>query len=182
MKNTGTIILFEDNEGMRDELEKSFAKQKKQFDLRAIENDDAMAIQKMADESGDAFAIEEVISTYITDNINDARLILVDHDLTRYNSYISEPSIVAAARTLNIPACRYHRKRKSNDLPDYNTWKINNNFFSIELESDDFDRMTASAVSIMYAFNEMEDAYNDLGVDVKQHGPEIGRASCRERV
>ncbi|PCJ88330.1 MAG: hypothetical protein COA54_03430 [Thiotrichaceae bacterium] len=171
MKNKGTVVLFEDNEDIRGQIVESFTKQEKQFELRDIDNDDAKSIQEIADASGEAFAIEEVIASYITENIKDARLILVDHDLTQYNSYMSEPSIVAAARTLNIPVCRYHRKRKSSALPDYNTWKINNNFFSIELDSNNFDEMASAALSIMHAFNNIRDVYSSIDKEVKQYGP-----------
>jgi len=168
------ILLIEDHEVMRERIIGQ---------INAVVGADSTARLSVVDENNvDALVGEKGVSNEmalaegIRKNYPNVALIVVDHDLSNLkNPAISESSITAAAHTLAIPVCRYHRRPTGSSLRIDALWELNARVYSIDLdvptETDEkSNRFGREVLNILKGFKQIERGYQELDEPIRKKG------------
>ncbi len=169
------ILLIEDHKEMREKIVSQIRDVAKGSSLSvAIEQIDEDNVDTLV--AGKGISNEMALANGIRNNYPDVALIVLDHDLSNLkNSSISESSITAAAHTLAIPVCRYHRKPSSSSLSIDALWELNARVYTIDLDppSDEEDKkhdFGTEVIDLLEGFRKISEGYKQLDKSIKNRG------------
>jgi len=164
MAKIDTVLLFEDNEAKRKEIVGLLKAERNDVVIHEIDEDIAQRIVS----SNEEVAFEEQLENSIKNDYPNTDLILVDHDLTRFKSSLSEPVINSAALRNSIPVCRYHR-RPQHAQDEINMHELTGSVFAITVKLD--NTIAKEVLNILDGFKQLREAYIDLQEDDRNKGP-----------
>ncbi|HHJ12839.1 MAG TPA: hypothetical protein ENJ79_00450 [Gammaproteobacteria bacterium] len=169
------ILLIEDHEAMRERITRQIEAAAEETDssarLTVIDESNANTLVGAGDISNEMALAEGIRGQY-----PNAALIVVDHDLSNLkNPAISESSITAAAHTLAIPVCRYHRQPSGASLRIDALWELNARVYSIDLEApseaeNENHRFGTEVLNILEGFKQIASGYQALEEPVRKKG------------
>ncbi len=169
------ILLIEDHEEMREKITSQIREVAEGSSLSVV-------IEKINEDNVDTLVAgtrisnEMALANGIRQNYRDVALIVLDHDLSNLkNSAISESSITAAAHTLAIPVCRYHRKPSDSSLSIDALWELNARVYTIDLDppSDNKEKKLSfgtEVLDILEGFRKISESYKKLDKSIKNRG------------
>ena len=168
MERTKAILVVEDDEKRRDLIcNRLLDKGESRFAVIPFTNKIAELIT-VTQKSDDGIAIEEAILAGLK-NYN-VGLIVVDHDLSKYELGTSESAFTAASHLGAIPVCRYHRRSSAATPP---LWQLNSKVFSIDVDPDgDFgDEFVKKIIEVFDGFVQIADKYQRVSENLEHAGP-----------
>ncbi len=170
------ILLIEDQQKMRKRIRDQINEAKKNaaglsVGLSVIDQENVSRL--VVDKST---SNEMALAEGIRANFPNVALIIVDHDLSNLmNPAVSESSITAAAHTLAIPVCRYHRQPSDSSLRIDALWELNARVYSIDLKApseaeNESLRFGMEALDILEGFRQIASSYQTLEDPVRKKG------------
>lgn len=104
------ILIIDDDTDKRTEIKDALILEMKGVDVSIVEIDEESSKDLLVegDKENEDNSAEKCLERYLTSN-PDVKLIVVDHDLSGYNSPLSESVISDACKITGVPHCRYSR-------------------------------------------------------------------------
>ncbi len=167
------ILLVEDHEAMRERIARQIDEVKDDLSVKLLPVDESN-VNALVGKEG--ISNEMALAEGIRENHPNVALIVVDHDLSNLkNRAISESSITAAAHTLAIPVCRYHRQPSSSSLRIDALWELNARVYSIDLKAPSMaekesHRFGTEVLNILEGFRRIASGYQALEEPVRKKG------------
>ena len=180
MEKTNEILLVEDRENVRDKITSSIKSVEASQVVHTItsENVDDFTIS-------DSKSLELCIAECLREDFRNVGLIIVDHDLSQLGSGLSESAITAAAHSLAIPICRYHRRVGNRSMLEH-LWELNSRVYAIDyIGQFDFEedepKFPRFVLNILKGFNEIASRLSGLPSEVKKLGVAAAMATILDR-
>ncbi len=167
------ILLVEDHEAMRERIARQIDEATDDPSVRLLRVDENN-VNTLVGKEG--ISNEMALAEGIMENHPNVALIVVDHDLSNLKTpAISESSITAAAHTLAIPVCRYHRQPSSPSLRIDALWELNARVYSIDLKAPsvaekESHRFGTEVLNILEGFRQIAIGYQALEEPVRKKG------------
>ena len=178
MAKINAILLVEDRLEVRTEITERILKQEPDVRVIAI---DERNIGELTVDAGDTEETDldgeiRSMETIIGDGIemlagdDEVALVVVDHDLSRLRSQISESAITAASHGLAIPVCRYHRMIGGQKFMA-SSWELNSSVFAVDVNaSPTSDAFAMAVLNVMSGFQILKTAYKEVGQEARRNG------------
>lgn len=172
MEKTSHILLIEDRDNIRDSIVDqitSCANSSAPITIHTITQDNVNSLIPETSTSNEATIVKSIHDIYPP-----LSLVVVDHDLSNLKASISESSITAAAHTLAIPVCRYHRKTASNSTYLDTLWELNSKIYSIDIDAPDIAsgnlNFAHKILNILDGFQGLSNGYKTVPHEIKLKG------------
>lgn len=164
------ILLIDDREDKRQEV---YAAIKSLDPNITIEYMDIMNIQNYIPNnsvsSKNTRAPEDLLAEKLEqENID---LIVVDHDLTMFESQISEPVVSIASHAASIPLCRYARVNRTSNMSKLSDAVEAGTTFSIKLDIENLNVAAENILEIIDGFYKLKTMINSLDSRELEKGP-----------
>ncbi len=168
------VLLIDDNPSKREEVERALYKKAKQLkidlEVETI-NEDNIADYNAKEKSNKGTQAPEDILAEIFQNKGDIDLIVLDHDLSNLNSYLSEPVVSIASHAASIPVCRYARVNRTTTISKLSDAIESGTTFSIQIDIQNPERAAVEILEILDGFVRLKQKIMTLKSEELNKGP-----------
>jgi hypothetical protein len=165
------ILLIDDTVELRENVFNRLT-EKVSGDVEIIkldENNLEDYIPKDIPSSKDTHAPEDLLAERLEGS--DIDLIVVDHDLSKLKSNLSEPVVSIASHAATIPLCRYARVRRKSSMSKLSDAIEAGTTFSIKINNIVDDAAIMEIIEVLYGFKNIKEAISKLDTHILQKGP-----------
>lgn len=165
------ILLIDDTEELREDVFKRLS-QRISSDVEIIKLDASNLneyIPKDTFSSKATEAPEDLLAERLENSGID--LIIVDHDLSKLKSNLSEPVVSIASHAATIPLCRYARVTRKSSMSKLSDAIEAGTTFSIKINNISDDESIIEILEVLYGFKNIKESILKLSPDILEKGP-----------